>query len=487
MTMIDSLQAVSVDASKLQGYLTENFQEVHDFFNNEKYSILLAERDKIEKYILFKIQLFRQLDINNKINLSFITLLLDISERFGFLNAFQLLYDVLRNNAFDFGKRLEAAVGYLVGINTKDDYLKRFDYIYSNLQLAFETEEDTESKVLATIINYYAQVIYNFEFNPQVANDLKEKIIQRRSTELHSFLQHPLMAAVLNIPITPHDTAFEQIHQLLDSFLGRDIIRLFSTDLFLIEDKTQYSFFIAKNAADFNSIRDINNRLYQPVKSDDIFHSLQRGVKILKDENQLFAYMYSYGKMHYAKLLSCFEYLPTNFIKKTIRIVDWGCGQGMATMSYLDHLKVSGVAQDIRHITLIEPSEIALKRATLHANKYTGGNNILTINKDLDSLVLQDFSNSIPTTKLHFFSNILDIDLFSLSNLLEIIVKRYAGENYFVCVSPYVNGVKTSRIDSFVHYFSKKNEFELLGSVDSKYGEWENGWTRVIRVFKVKI
>lgn len=485
--MIDILQRVSTDATQLQDYLSENFQEVYDFFNNEKYSILLAERDNLQRYILFKNQVFRDLDINNKINLSFITLLLDVSERFGFLREFQLLYEQLKNQAFDFGKRLEAASHYLVGINTSGDYLNRFDLIYTKLQIAFETEEDTEDKVLTTMINYYSQVIYNFEFNPQVALDLKEKIIQRRLSEPNSFLQHPLIEAVLNISTTRHDVAFEKIHQSLDSFLGMDIVRLFSTDPYLIEDKTQYSYLLSKNDANFVAIRNINNNLYQPVKSDTIFHSLQRGVKILEDENQLFAYMYSYGKMHYSKLVSAIKFLAPSFFQKTIRIIDWGCGQGMATMVYLDYLKENNLVQDIRHITLIEPSEIALKRATLHANKFTGGNNILTINKVLDSLTLKYLKNNIPTTKLHLFSNILDIDLFSMSNLLDLISKVYTGENYFVCVSPYVNDVKTSRIDSFVHYFSKFKEFELLGSVDNRSGQWIGTWSRVIRVFKLRI
>jgi hypothetical protein len=485
--MINTLNAASANALQLQEYLSENFQEVYDYFNNEKHAVLLQNRGDLDRYILLKIQTFRQLDIHNNINLSFLTLLLDISERFEFRGAFQSLYDILKNKHFDFGKRLEAAALYLVGVNTSEDYLNRFDQIYSNLQLAFETEEDTEAKVLTTMINYYGQVVYNFEFNPQAALLLKEKIIHKRSLDPHSFLQHPIIQTILDIPTVPHDDAFKAIHKILDSYLGIDIVRIFSKDEFLIEDKTQYSYLLAQSQANFKSIREINNSLYLPVKSDSIFHSLQRGVKILEDESQLFAYMYSYGKMHYAKLVSAFGFLPGQFFQNAIRIIDWGCGQGMATMSYLDYLKAKNINQDLRHITLIEPSDIALKRATLHSNFFTGGNNILTINKDLDSLVDADLKNSIPTAKLHLFSNILDIDLFSMTSLLERVTKCFAGENYFVCVSPYVNDVKTSRIDSFVNYFTKFKNFEVFGNANNRSGEWENNWSRVVRVFKAKI
>ena len=54
------------------------------------------------------------------------------------------------------------------------------------------------------------------------------------------------------------------------------------------------------------NIRNHCANLYSEVSSDDIFYSLQRGVSILSEENQLLAYMNSYGNMHYAKLKSAF-------------------------------------------------------------------------------------------------------------------------------------------------------------------------------------
>ena len=47
--------------------------------------------------------------------------------------------------------------------------------------------------------------------------------------------------------------------------------------------------------------------------------------------------------------------------------------------------------------------------------------------------------------------------------------------------------MKTERLDSFMKYFAGKENFEKLGSVNNKTGQWINNWTRVIRVFKAKI
>lgn len=484
--MVATLYSVSSNAEQLHSYLVKNLQEVYDYLTHEKHSVLSIQRSDIDRYIQLNIGVIRNLDSTDNINLTFLTLLLDVSERFELRGSFQLLYYILQGKGFDFGRRLQAAALYLLNINTVEDLLNRFDSITNLLQEAFEVEEDTEARVLTTIINYYGQIVFNFPFLPEAAVELQGKIVSKRSSDPHSFLQHPLIETILAIDIYQHEQAFNLIHKYLDSYLGRDIIRLFSNDLLLMEDKTQYSVLLSSVPSRFESVREINSKLYLPIKDDTIFHSLQRGVKILQDENQLFAYMYSYGKMHHSKLISAFKILPLEFFQKTIRVIDWGCGQGMAIMTYFDYLSQEGILQDIRHITLVEPSEIALKRASLHSNKFTGGNNFITLNKDLDSIVESDLQNNSIATKLHLFSNIIDIDLFSLSALMNKIKNCFSGENYFVCVSPYVNDVKTSRIDSFVRNFAGFDEYQLFGSLDNKSGTWLNTWSRVVRVFKAR-
>jgi hypothetical protein len=159
----------------------------------------------------------------------------------------------------------------------------------------------------------------------------------------------------------------------------------------------------------------------------------------------------------------------------------------MASMTYFDFLNNNGIEQEIKNISLIEPSEIALKRASLHIKKFNESTEIQTINKDLDSLVNRDFINKKSVCKLHLLSNILDINLFSLTDLLQLIDSNFSGTNYFICVSPYINDMRTSRLDAFVKHFSKKNNFEELKSIDNKSGEWKSNWTRVVRIFKVTL
>ncbi len=488
MIVIDDLLKVSSDSTTLENYLSDNFQEVYDFFNHTKHTSLIASRDKINRYIALNRGVILQLNISNKTNLSFISLLLDISERLSLLASFRYLFEHLQGKGYNIGSRLQAASQYLIGVTTVDDYLNRYDSIYNQLQTSFEKEEDNADKVLMTLVNYYAQVLNDFgEFNIDAVKVLKNKIEKSKTDFEFSFLNHSLIDNILKIDLSPFDVSYNKIHALLDVFLGRDVKPLALKKGFLIESGTEYEKLLKSASLDFQTIRKISVDQYQLIGNSSIYQSLQRGVQILTEEKQLYGYMYSFGNMHFNKLIESYKFLPKDFFKKEISIVDWGCGQGMATMVFLDFLNQNNIKQKINIVTLIEPSEIALKRASLHISKFNSATKINTINKDLDSLSKFDFESKKTNTKLHLFSNILDIDLFSLTDLLKLINTTFDGENYFVCVSPYLNDLKTSRLDSFVKYFTRKNDFEQIISINNKAGEWKKEWTRVMRVFKATL
>lgn len=57
-------------------------------------------------------------------------------------------------------------------------------------------------------------------------------------------------------------------------------------------------------------------------------------MKILESEEELFEYMKRFGNMHKAKLQSALEeHFPQKFSLK-VNIIDWGCGQGIASMIF---------------------------------------------------------------------------------------------------------------------------------------------------------
>lgn len=485
MIVLEDLQNASGNVTSLQNYLSDNFEQVYDFFTHQKHADLLASRDKLNRYIQLNRNVILQLNITDKTNLAFISLLLDISEELGLLAPFRFLYDHLKGKDYNIGERLKAASLYLIGVNTVDDYLSRYEAIYNHLQLSSETEEDNTDKVLMTMVNYYAQVIHDFgQFSTEKVFELKTKIEKSLSEFEFSFLHSKIIEDVLKVDFSDFSSAYANIHALLDSFLGRDVVKPAYKKDFLLETGTEYCELIAGVEPKFKAVRQISVNKYQLIKSDTIFNSLGRGVAILTDESQLYAYMNSYGNMHYEKLIEAFKTLPKSFFEKETDIIDWGCGQAMASMTYFDFLGQIGAKQDIKKLTLIEPSEIALKRASLHIRSFSPATDIHTINKDLDALASADFLKSKTHTHIHLFSNILDIDEFSLTALLKLVESNFPGENYFICVSPYINDTRTSRLDAFVRFFSKKKDFVKIHSIENRPGQWKGTWTRVVRVFK---
>ena len=379
---------------------------------------------------------------------------------------------------------------FLIGIRTIGDYQSVLDDLISKLDIAFSNEEDTEYKVVCTFVNYYAQIVHNFARNSYVkVCEIRDVIKRKSQQEDIIFLQNKVILEILQLDITNNEAAFNAIQNHLDVYSKqfRQIYVANDTQN-LLEQDTDYSDELDTAAANFHAIRQISVNKYRALNDASVFHSLQRGVKILSEEKQLFSYMNSYGLMHYKKLKTAFEYLPSGFFSESINIIDWGCGQAMATMVYLEHLQSKNIEQSIHQIKLIEPSEIAIKRGSLHIKKFDERVEIITINKDLDSLKNRDLSQNDLHLNLHLFSNIIDIDFFSLHQLLEKIETNFKGVNYFVCVSPYITNMKTNRIDNFVSYFDKF-ETTNIKTIDNQKGEWEvsNDWTRVVRIFRTNI
>ena len=209
---------------------------------------------------------------------------------------------------------------------------------------------------------------------------------------------------------------------------------------------------------------------------DKIYSSLDRGKAILTETQQLEQYMFSFGKQHHEKLLSAFQCLPSHFYDKTIRIIDWGCGQGMGTISFLDFLRSTSKTLPISEIWLIEPSSLSIERAI--DNIYAFGNyKIKSIEKEFDDLETRDFhfDHTPDITNVHIFANILDVKAFDLFNFINLVQRVSTGDNYFICVGPYYQNCE--RLEDFV---TAINPDIVYGKADDI--EWKN-WTRYMRVF----
>lgn len=88
------------------------------------------------------------------------------------------------------------------------------------------------------------------------------------------------------------------------------------------------------------------------TQRNKLYDDLERGKGILDDDEHLNMYLYSFGKMHKAKLDAAFNCIPvTDVFAEEVEIYDWGCGQGIATICFLDFLSNKCITANIKQIT----------------------------------------------------------------------------------------------------------------------------------------
>lgn len=219
-------------------------------------------------------------------------------------------------------------------------------------------------------------------------------------------------------------------------------------------------------------------------KLDYLFEKLNHGVNVLKKQEELYAYMYFFGKMHEAKLERAFSEIPKSFFRqnKNIEIIDYACGQGLATLCLNDYIEEEGLATKVRRITLIDPSIIALSRAALHCHKVLPKTEIKTLLTSFDDMKYRE----IPKTNLkriHLLSNILDMDCYNLNYLADVIKDIANKGDIFICVDPWYHNPKLDGrqqrlmrlIKGIKIYHEAFNSKQLVSN---------KTWTAYITVFK---
>ena len=224
-----------------------------------------------------------------------------------------------------------------------------------------------------------------------------------------------------------------------------------------------------------------NDKLPKEKKSTP-WTFVSHGVGILEHEDELNCYLVAYGIMHEEKMHTALSAITNieEIVKNKYQIIDWGCGQGLATLCFFDFIKNIEIKNKPISITLIEPSNLAITKAKNYIDFNIQDLKIDLIKKKLDDIVLSDVKITEPIT-IHFFSNILDIETINLKNLATLIKSNLKGEHYFICVGP-MNKTST-RIDIFAKFLNFTEE-QLIRQ--------ENGSLRTTRgtikllVFKIK-
>ena len=488
------------DIPSFEDSLERNFLTIQDFAN-ASYGYQHEQKEDIERFILLKDAIISKYKFQNIESRSFVLILLDLCERFALHSCIPRIIRIIQKNDIDINKRMTAALKYLFPRpTTNDELLAKFDEVCELLNDSILNEEDDSSKALITFLNYYANIINNT--NVSYALQAKQNFCVALNSNNYSWLKQIEDISVLDV--SNPTMVFKAIENKIDNITTTICVQRNEQDeTCLMEVGTNYCNELSHTPSRFLSIRQLSVNHSNGNLSG-------RGVKPLTTEDEMYEYIKRYGKMHYAKLLSAFESTFPQHFDTPINIVDWGCGQGIATITFLEKYSSANVI----NITLIDPSEMVLKRAALHCRKFTSNAKIYTIPKVLDDVTISDLKiqSNIPT--IHLFSNILDIDDYNTHKLISLVDNALTCKNFFVCVSPYIDDIKSARLNSFMNHFRKEPSFSVYHNVENtKNGDfWEcnnsfqndyfshgsgfacksynssgcsNKWTRVMKVFSV--
>lgn len=186
------------------------------------------------------------------------------------------------------------------------------------------------------------------------------------------------------------------------------------------------------------------------------------------------------------QLHKAFENIPPIFFEQpVINIIDYGSGQAIGTMCYVDFLKNKSYTQIINKVTLIQPTENLLKLALPRVSKIYPDAEIITINKHLEDLDDEDIvcDEIIPT--LHI---LYDLDWeFDLGNFAQVISDNLKGYNQFVCVGPCFNDpIADGLVDDFAEFFYINDKEDNYIKTFSEFELDPNEpWSAHIRCFSV--
>ncbi len=147
-----------------------------------------------------------------------------------------------------------------------------------------------------------------------------------------------------------------------------------------------------------------------------------RATKPLQTPYDMLCYNALYAPSHYTLFSALLDEVDFSLCTKPLKIFDYGCGQGLASLSVLERLRNFSAAIELH---LVELSQPAIFAAEQYATSYAAANGLqLTIhshNQSIDSLADGLFDGDVDQISLHLFSNVLDIagSTFDLNSLIK--------------------------------------------------------------------
>jgi len=475
----------NIEKNDFEKYIESIYPDFYDYLYGLDIAGLKSIRDELEDILYDMIENGLISDENTAIANALLLLLAEQFEQLHLTGAIIEILPFLQASSIKF--RLEASILYLKINDLTTEYHSRFDNIVA-LIVKSDEEEEFRYKTISAIANYYLHGMKQF-FRIKNANLVNSfRVLFTSNQEKYPILRDPLLADILElVSIESGQQSIDEAQKLLDGNKIKSLLRCKLEVKGPIEiEKSDYSqkLYAMENPT-FEKIRQISYDYINRIPHQELLYNrLDRGRVIIEDEELLYQYMFSYSAMHIAKLYESFAVVLDKLNGSKVNVIDWGCGQALASSALMAYLKENRLNISIDNITLIEPSRLALSRGMLHLDVLKEKHcTTSAINKDLDCIEQSDLVFENENIVLHLFSNILDAEFFRLDKVfLGKISQNIQSTNYFICVSPNINAKRNGRLDIFYKYFDDNFNTELISARETDIGRYR----RYEKVFEVK-
>lgn len=190
------------------------------------------------------------------------------------------------------------------------------------------------------------------------------------------------------------------------------------------------------------------SEVYKTLNYPTFANATNRAKTPLNSVEQAVMYTTLYGKSHFDRFNAALVQLMGNNVRsapitKTINIVDYGCGQGIASLAVLDYLqRYVNCDHFTLNFYLVEPSQTTLELAELLVTKMATRVSAKTVihlhNKGLAEFLHSDTAMLVPADfTIHLFSNVLDIPAVQqLIPTLTAYINTIVGKQMIIGVGP---------------------------------------------------
>lgn len=216
-------------------------------------------------------------------------------------------------------------------------------------------------------------------------------------------------------------------------------------------------------------------------KQKQIKEELDHGKALLDDNDQLKAYIALYGDIHRNKMMIAYNNLPSSILRGKLSVVDWGCGQGLASILLQEFIEItSNINCKISDIVLVDPSKHCLSMAENYIQWTIPDISVWSINKKEENVSVFDFPMcDLPT--IHLLSNVVDMPEFIGDNIVKYVNQNNNYRQIVVCVSPFYP--KDGRGQRMYDFGRRLSNHKRIYCFERHIDDWQEEFSCQIHIY----